>query len=181
MWGTYEVKELSPVHLSIYNYLCSFLILKIKGSVWVAKASPRYLFCPCLWTARSKDRRLLWFCQGFFSPIICSPKYYCYSLGSLGITPLTEHCNIHKKGDEVVSQGSPQKPSEGHMPSIEKAEWEQESHIKGLQQSQSTGESWEPFSRVTGLPGSEQGAPQVPMQPGDTFRAMMQLSPYAVS
>lgn len=171
MGGMYEVKELSPVHLSIYNYLCSFSILKRKGSVWVAKASPRYLFCPCFWRARSKDRPLLWSCQGFFSPIICSPKYYCYSLGSLGITSLTEYLNIYKKRDEVVSQESPQKPSEGHRPSIEKAEWEQQSHTKGLQQPQSTGESWEPFSRATGLPGSEQGAPQLPMQPGDTLRA----------
>lgn len=78
-------------------------------------------------------------------------------------------------------QGSTQKPSEVHMPSIEKAEREQESPTKGLQLPQSTGESWEPFSRVTGLPGAEQGAPQVPMQLGDTFRVMMRLSPYAVS
>lgn len=43
------------------------------------------------------------------------------------------------------------------MPSKAKAEWEQVSHTKGVQQVQSTGESWEPFSRLTGLAGSEQG------------------------
>lgn len=55
MWGIYEVKELSPVHLSIYNCLCSFSILKKKGSVWVAKTSPSHLFCPCLWRSWSTD------------------------------------------------------------------------------------------------------------------------------
>lgn len=98
---------------------------------------------------------LLWSCWGFLSHIICSPKYCCYSVRSLGITPLTEHLNIFKKGDRVVFQESPQKPPEGHMTSIEKAEWEQVRHIKGFQQLQSTGESWEPFIRLTGLPGSE--------------------------
>lgn len=78
-------------------------------------------------------------------------------------------------------QESPWKPPEGHMPSIEKAEWEQVRHTKGLQQLQSPGEMWAPFTRLTGLPGSEQGAPQVPMQLGDTLEAMMSLSPYAVS
>lgn len=67
------------------------------------------------------------------------------------------------------------------MPSIEKAEWEQVRHTKGLQQLQCTGEIWEPFIRLTGLPRSEQGAPQVLMHLGDTLKATMRLSPYAVS
>lgn len=78
-------------------------------------------------------------------------------------------------------QEPPQKPSEGHMPPIGKAEWKQVSHTKGLQQPQPTGESWELFRGLTGLPGAEQGAPQVPRQLGDTFKAMMRFSPYAVS
>lgn len=77
-------------------------------------------------------------------------------------------------------QESPEKPPEGHMLSIEKAEWEQVRHTKGLQQPQSTGESLEPFIRLTGLPGSEQGAPQIPTQLGDTLKVRMRLSPYAV-
>ena len=67
------------------------------------------------------------------------------------------------------------------MPSAEKAEWELR-HPNGEALSTAVTAVHRrklgtccPFGWPTGLPGSEQRAPQVPMQLGDTFKTMIGL------
>lgn len=78
-----------------------------------------------LYSHSSCSCQVFFLLSGLLSPVIFFPKYYCYSLRSLAITPLTEYFNIYMcvyiyniciyiyiKGGKVVFQEPLQNASE---------------------------------------------------------------------
>lgn len=95
-WGIYEVKELSTVHPPIYSYRFSFSLCKKAGFSMGGKSLLPAAQSVSLGSQKHRGRVWVshscssWCCQRSPPHLVFSPKHHGCSLGSLGITPLTE-------------------------------------------------------------------------------------------